>query len=121
MFFKKDKKEKDNELNNLNNNLERIATALEESNDLAKQNKVNMEIMLTYLSQIMISEQEINKNTAFANALKFLESQYNSSDKIMNIDEIQEYYTAIRNEIFIQYNEEYKKQIEDNNTEDDNV
>ena len=121
MFFKKDKKEEDNELNNLNNNLERIATALEESNDLAKQNKVNIEIMLTYLSQIMISEQEINRNTAFANALKFLESQYNSSDKIMNIDEIQKYYTAIRNEIFIQYNEEYKKQIEDSDIKNDDV
>lgn len=112
MFFKKDKKEEYNELNNLNNNLERIATALEESNDLAKHNKVNMEIMLTYLSQIMLAEQEINKNTAFANALKFLENQYNSSDAIMSIEEIKEYYTSIRNEIFIAYNEEYKAQLE---------
>lgn len=112
MFFKKDKKEEDNELSNLNNNLERIATALEKSNDLANQNKVNMEIMLTYLSQIMLAEQEINKNTAFANALKFLENQYNSSDAIMSIEEIKEYYTSIRNEIFIAYNEEYKAQLE---------
>ena len=121
MFFKKDKKEEDNKLSNLNNNLERIATALEESNDLAKQNKVNIEIMLTYLSQIMLAEQEINKNIAFGNALKFLDSQYNSSDKIMNIDEIQKYYIGIRNEIFIDYNEEYKKQIEDSDIEDDDV
>ena len=112
MFFKKDKKEEDNELDNLNNNLERIATALEESNDLAKQNKVNIEIMLTYLSQIMISEQEINKNMAFYDALLFLDSQYNSSDAIMSVEETKQYYKSIRNEIFIAYNEEYKAQLD---------
>ena len=111
MFFKKDKKEEDDEFT-LNNNLRRIAIALEESNDLAKQNKVNMEIMLTYLSQIMLAEQEINKNIAFNNALLFLDSQYNSSDAIMSVEETKQYYKSIRNEIFIAYNEEYKAQLD---------
>lgn len=71
----------------------------------------DIHLMLGYMSQMKFTEAELVKNIAFHNALIFLDSQYNSSDSIMGIEEIKKYYEGIRNEIFIEYNQEYKERL----------
>jgi hypothetical protein len=107
------RKNKDNEdIKQLNENLNNIVVALSEISNNTFTMKNDLQLILGYLAQIRFAEQELVKNTAFANALDFLEAQYNSSDSIMNIEEVKKYYTSIRNEIFIEYNEDYKARSE---------
>lgn len=76
-------------------------------------NEIGQEIhlILGYMSQMKFAEEELVKSIAFYNALTFLDSQYNSSDSIMGIEEIKKYYEGIRNEIFIEYNQEYQERL----------
>lgn len=51
--------------------------------------------------QEIVQELKINNTQAMVhNALLLLESQYNTPDSIMNIDEIKHYYTIIANYLF---------------------
>lgn len=45
-------------------------------------------------------EEELIKQLTIANALKCLESQYNSADSLMSVEEIKTQYEEICNELF---------------------
>lgn len=45
-------------------------------------------------------EEELIKQLTILNALKCLESQYNSADSLMTVEEIKQYYDDICKEIF---------------------
>lgn len=45
-------------------------------------------------------EEELIKQLTIANALKCLESQYNSPDSLMSVEEIKQHYNEICTELF---------------------
>lgn len=45
-------------------------------------------------------EEELIKQLTISNALKCLESQYNSADSLMSVEEIRKHYKEICNELF---------------------
>lgn len=45
-------------------------------------------------------EEELIKQLTISNALKCLESQYNSADSLMTVEEIKQHYNDICKEIF---------------------
>ncbi len=45
-------------------------------------------------------QEELIKQITISNALKCLESQYNSADSLMTVEEIKEHYEEICNELF---------------------
>lgn len=115
-FLKRNKKkeqivEMNDNLIILNKHLQEISAELANMNAGNATMRGDIQLILGYISQIRFAETENVKNSAFANALNFLDAQYNSSDSIMGIEEIKKYYEGIRNEIFIEYNEDFKSRL----------
>lgn len=45
-------------------------------------------------------QKELIKQLTISNALKYLESQYNSADSLMSVEEIKKHYNEICDELF---------------------
>ena len=100
------------EFGQMNENLSRLTAEVSKIGNNTTEMKGDIQLILGYIAQIRFVSQEIVKNTAFANALSFLHDQTLLGDNaIMDMEEIQTYYKSIRDEIFIEYNEEYKARL----------
>ena len=100
------------EFEQMNENLLQLTAELSKIGNNTTEMKGDIQLILGYIAQIRFASQELVKNTAFANALSFLHDQTLLGDNaIMDMKEIQTYYKSIRDEIFIEYNEEYKARL----------
>lgn len=72
-----------------------------------------LEYMNSYLAQLNMVQGELLKQQTIANALHILDSEINSADRIMSIDEILEKKKALFGEIFVDYR--VNEQQEENN------
>lgn len=100
------------EFGQMNENLSQLTAEVSKIGNNTTEMKGDIQLILGYIAQIRFVSQEIVKNTAFANALSFLHDQTLLGDNaIMDMEEIQTYYKSIRDEIFIEYNEEYKARL----------